>query len=233
MFPLILAVVAATAAPSPTPSLSPAPVATAAASPADGTYTYAMSLNGAQVETTAVTVKHDSSGKLLLSESATGNMNGRSGQVSDTLTLDETLAPMGYSANASIADSRSMQASLAFKGNRATQTGDVTKTYDLVADAKHFVVLDFGPFAGYFALPAQMQAWNFQPVVAIVPMYAQGVPIAVDKSLSPDRPKNVPATDVQISVKTPLQFTLWYDPKTLVVDQMEVPTEGVLVTRQA
>ncbi|HKU67034.1 MAG TPA: hypothetical protein VJP85_04580 [Candidatus Baltobacteraceae bacterium] len=215
MLPLILAVSIATAA------------------PADGTYTYAMSLNGAQVETTAVTVKHDAAGNVVLSESATGNMNGRSGDVSDTLTLDQTLAPMGYSANASIADSRSMQASLAFKGDRAVQTGDVSKTYDLAADAKHFVVLDFGPFAGYFALPAQMQAWNFQPVIAIVPMYAQGVPIAVDKSLTPERPKSVPATDVQISVKTPVQFTIWYDPKTLVVDEMEVPTEGVLVTRQA
>lgn len=214
MFPVILAAIVAT-------------------TPADGTYTYAMSLNGAQVETTAVTVKHDPSGKLVLSESATGNMNGRSGEVSDTLTLDETLAPLGYSANASIADSRSMQSSLAFKGARATQTGDVTKTYDLAPNAKHFVVLDFGPFAGYFALPAQMQAWNDQPVLAIVPMYAQGVPIAVDKSLTPERPKNVPAIDVQISVTSPLQFTLWYDPKTLVVDEMDVPTEGVLVTRQA
>ena len=214
MLPLILAAVVAT-------------------TPADGTYTYAMSLNGAQVETTAVTVKHDPSGKLVLSESATGNMNGRSGEVSDTLTLDQTLAPLGYSANASIADSRSMQSSLAFKGAQATQTGDVTKTYALAADAKHFVVLDFGPFAGYFALPAQMQAWNDQPVLAIVPMYAQGVPIAVDKSLTPERPKNVPASDVQISVKSPLQFTLWYDPTTLVVDEMDVPTEGVLVTRQA
>jgi hypothetical protein len=160
-------------------------------------------------------------------------MNGRSGEVSDTLTLDQTLAPLGYSANASIADSRSMQSSLAFKGGQAMQTGDVTKTYQLAPDAKHFVVLDFGPFAGYFALPAQMQAWNDQPVFAIVPMYAQGVPIAVDKSLTPERPKNVPAGDVQISVKSPLQFTLWYDPNTLVVDEMDVPTEGVLVTRQA
>jgi hypothetical protein len=124
-----------------------------------------------------------------------------------------------------------MQSSVAFKNNRATQTGDVTKTYDLAADAKHFVVLDFGPFAGWFALPAQMQAWNFQPVIAIVPLYGQGVPITVDKSLTPERPKTVPATDVQMSVKNPMQFTIWYDPKTLVIDEMDVPSEGLYVTR--
>jgi hypothetical protein len=206
--------------------------AIATPAPADGTYTYVMMLNGAQVLKSALTVKHDLTGNLVLSESGTGTMNGRSGSISDTLTLDPALAPLGYSAQASIADSRSMQSSLAFKDGEATQSGDVTKQYDLVADAKHFVVLDFGPFSGYFALPAQMQAWNYTPVIAIVPMYAQGVPITVDKTIAPDRPKTVPAADAQISVKTPVPFTVWYDPKTLVVDEMDVPTEGVSVTRE-
>ena len=200
--------------------------------PADGTYTYVTDLNGAQVEKTAVTVTRDPSGKIVLSESATGNMNGRSGSINDTLTLDQTLAPLGYSSNASIADSRSMQANLAFNGDQAKQTGDVTKTYALSASAKHFVIFDFGPFTGYFALPAQMQAWNDDPVTAIVPMYAQAVSISIDKSLAPDRPKNVPAADAQLSIKTPVQLTVWYDPKTLVVDELDVPTEGLSVTRQ-
>lgn len=204
----------------------------APAVPAEGTYTYVTVMNGAQVLKTAVTVKYDPAGGVVLSESATGTMNGRSGAIKDTLTLDQTLAPAGYSAQASLADSRSMQTALAFKDGEATQSGDVTKTYGLAADAKHFVVLDFGPFTGYFAFPAQMQAWNDQPVIAIVPMYAQGIPIAVDKSFMPGRPKGVPASDVAVSVKQPVQFTMWYDPKTLVVDEMDVPAEGVSVTRQ-
>jgi hypothetical protein len=206
--------------------------AVAAAAPVDGTYTYVTQFNGAQVEKTAVTVKHDPLGDVVLSENGGGVMNGRSGSISDTLTLNQALAPVGYSALASIADSRSMRAALTFKNDQALQSGDVTKTYSLVADAKHFVVLDFGPFTGYFALPAQMQAWNDQPVIAIVPLYAQGVPIVVDKTVTPDRPKTVPATDAQISVKNPVEFTVWYDPKTLVVDEMDVPSEGVIVTRQ-
>jgi hypothetical protein len=206
--------------------------AVAAAAPVDGTYTYVTQFNGAQVEKTAVTVKHDPLGNVVLSESASGFMNGRSGSISDTLTLDQQLAPVGYSSLASIADSRSMRAAVTFKNDQALQSGDVTKTYSLAADAKHFVVLDFGPFTGYFAFPAQMQAWNDQPVIAIVPLYAQGVPIAVDKSIVADRPKGVPAADAQISVKNPVEFTVWYDPKTLVVDEMDVPSEGVIVTRR-
>lgn len=204
-----------------------------APAPAEGTYTYVTSMNGAQIEKTAVTVKRDAAGNVVLSESATGNMNGRSAAIDDTLTLDSGLAPLGYSAQASIADSRSMRTALAFKNGEATQSGDVTKTYALVADAKQFVVLDFGPFTGYFMFPAQMLAWNNPPVIAIVPMYAQGVPITVDKSVMPGRPKSVPPADVHLSVSSPVQFTMWYDPKTLVVDEMNVPAEGVEVTRSS
>ena len=207
-------------------------VALATPAPVAGTYTYVTVLNGAQVLKSAVTVKYDTAGNVVLSESASGQMNGRSGSISDTLTLDSALAPVGYSALASLADSRSMQSSLAFNGMQATQSGDVAKTYNLVADAKHFVVLDFGPFSGYFALPAQMQAWNDAPVLAIMPMYAQGMPIAIDKTIDPLRPKAVPPSDEQISVKSPVQFTVWYDPKTLVVDEMDVPSEALSVTRQ-
>ena len=203
-----------------------------AAAPADGTYNYVTSLNGTQIEKTAVTVKRDPSGNVMLSESGSGSFNGRSAEINDTLTLDPTLAPIGYHAQESLADSRSMKTTLAFKNGQATQSGDVTKTYNLIADAKQFVVLDFGPFSGYFAFPAQMQAWNSPPVIAIVPVYAQGVPITIDKSAAPARPKTVPATDSAVSVSSPVQLTVWYDPKTLVVDQLSVPAQGVVVTRQ-
>lgn len=216
MLPLILA--AALSAPSP--------------APADGTYTYLMSMNGSQIGTTAVTVTRDPLGNVVLSESESGTMNGRSGAIKDTLKLGPTLSPLQYLANASIADSRNMKTVLAFKGDEATQSGDVTKTYDLVASAKHFVVLDFGPFTGYFAFPAQMQAWDNQPVVAIIPMYAQGMPISVDQSIAVNRPQSVPAADAHVTVASPVQFTMWYDPKTLVVDELDVPAEGVQVVRK-
>lgn len=206
--------------------------AVSAPAPAEGTYTYVMSMNGSQIATSAVTVTRDAAGNVVLSESASGTMNGRSGDIRDTLTLDPTLSPMHYLANASIADSRNLKTTLIFKGDEATQGGDVTKTYDLAANAKHFVVLDFGPFTGYFAFPAQMQAWNDQPVTAIIPMYAQGMPISIDPSLSVTRPGAVPATDVHVSVGSPVQMTMWYDPKTLVVDELDVPAEGVQVVRK-
>jgi hypothetical protein len=200
--------------------------------PAAGTYTYVMSLNGAQVGTSALTVKRDALGDVVLSETESGNMGGRSGGIDDTLTLDPTLSPLQYSANASIADSRNMKTALSFGRNQAQQSGDVIKTYNLAADDKHFVVFDFGPFTGYAAFPAQMLAWNDQPVTAIIPMYAQSWPIAVVKSAAEARPKNVPASDAAISISRPVQLTMWYDPRTLIVDELDVPSEGAVVIRK-
>jgi len=200
-------------------------------SPPDGTYSYSSLLNGTSIGKTAITVTHDPSGTVTLSESGAGTMNGQSGTIADTLTLDANLAPAQYSSVASIGDSKNIKSNVAFSGTQATQSGDVTKKYDLVADAKHFVLMDVGPFSGFFALPAQMQAWNRTPVVAVVPMYAQGIPLIVDSTLKPVRPASVPSADVPMSFNTMMAITLWYDPATLVVDEVDVPAQGVTVKR--
>jgi hypothetical protein len=206
-------------------------VITPAPTPPDGTYSYVSMMNGTPIGKTAITVKHDPSGSVVLAEKGSGSMNGQSGSVEDTLTLDPALAPTAYSALASLGDSKAMKSTLSFNGSQATQSGDVNKKYDLVANAKHFVLMDFGPFTGFFALPAQMQAWNKPPVIAIVPMYGHSFPLSIDVTLKPDRPAGVPPSDAAISFSNLVQLTLWYDPKTLVVDEVDVPSQGVTVKR--
>jgi hypothetical protein len=206
-------------------------IATPLAAPPDGTYNYTSSMNGTTIGKTAITVKRDDAGAIVLSETGSGNMNGQSGTIQDTLTLDAALSPSAYTSLASIGDSKAMKSTLSFKNDEATQSGDVNKKYNLVADAKHFVLMDLGPFTGFFALPAQMQAWNRSPVIAIVPTYAHAFPLTIDGALKPDRPANVPATDQQMSFNNMLQITLWYNPSTLVVDEVDVPSQGVTVKR--
>jgi len=201
------------------------------AAPADGTYTYVSSLNGAPIGKTAITVRRDAAG-IVLSEQGSGTFNGQQGVVKDTLTLETSqLSPTAYNVAANV-DGRPVSMGLSFKGADAYQTGDLQKTYDLVENAKHFVVLDFGPFSGWFALPSQMQAWNGAPAVAIVPAMQYGITIAPDAALPADHPKTVPSADTALNVTSPMPFTLWYDPKTMVVDLLAFPTQGITVTRQ-
>lgn len=203
---------------------------TAAVTPGDGTYTYVSHVNGAKVGTTSITVAHSSKG-VMLTEKASGSYNGESGTLEDTLNLDNTLAPLSYDASASFGD-RPIKADVTFKGGTATQSGDMAKTYDLAADAKHFVVLDIGPFSGWFALPAQMTAWNNAPAIAIAPAFGHGFPLVPVPQTQAARPQGVPAGDTAFGVLQPIPFTVWYDPKTLLVDRVDLPTQGVVVSRQ-
>lgn len=220
MLPLILTVAAVTAPATP-PVLPP-----------DGTYTYVSTMNGTTVGTTAITVSRNSGG-IILTEKGGGSFNGESGTIEDTLNLDNTLAPSAYSASASLGE-RALKSALTFNSGSATETGDAgTKTYDLTAGATHFVILDLGPFSGWFALPAQMAAWNNAPAIAIAPALGHGFPLAPAPAPASQRPKTVPAADASIDVTSPVGFTVWYDPKTLIVDRVEIPTQGFVVTRKA
>ena len=216
MLSLILTLAAASAAP---------------ALPGDGTYTYVSSMNGATIGKTAITVKHDPDG-IVLNEQGGGSFNGRQGTVTDTLTLDPQLDPKGFVLNANV-DGRAVNTRISFSGTGASQTGDLAeKTYGLAAGAKHFVVLDMGPFSGWFALPAQMQAWSGTPACAIVPEMGYNVTIAPDASAKSERPPTVPPGDSAINVSSPMPFTLWFQPSTMLVDRVDFPTQGVSVVRQ-
>ena len=205
--------------------------ATSAWAPPDGTYTYTSTMNGAQIGKTAITVKR-SAQTIVLTEAGSGSMNGENGSVQDTLTVDAQLAPSTYTADASLADSRNMRSSVAFSPTQAQQTGDVTKTYPLAGASKHFVLMDVGPFSGFFMIPAQMHAWNGAAVTAIVPNFAHSITLAPDGALPPARPANVPKNDKAYSFDSMVQLTVWYDPATLVVDEVDVPAQGLVVVRQ-
>lgn len=206
--------------------------ATSLSAPPDGTYTYVSTMNGAQIGKTAITVKR-SAQNIVLTEAGSGSMNGENGSVQDTLTVDAQLAPSTYVADASLADSRNMRASVAFSATQAQQTGDVTKTYPLAGAAKHFVLMDVGPFSGFFMIPAQMHAWKGAAVTAIIPNFAHSMTLAPDAAAPPARPAAVPERDKAYSFNSMVQLTVWYDPGTLVVDEVDVPTQGLVVVRQA
>lgn len=204
--------------------------ATAPAAPADGVYTYTVTVAGESTGKTAITLTHTAGG-VQLAESANASLGGSDFSATSNLSLDGTLAPTSYSAVYN-PPGRTVHAALAFNGDTANETADNgAQNFTLGAGTKHFVVLDGTLFSGFFILPAQLQAWSKPPVTAVSPMFGRGGAIAVDTALKADRPKGVPAGDVAISVSDPLQFTLWYDPATLIVDELDVPQQSASYVR--
>lgn len=198
--------------------------------PAEGAYSYALSVAGVPAGKTTVTLAHMAEG-LRLTESAAATYGGANFAGTATLDLNGVLAPERYIAVYN-APGRAIHASLTFNGNTANEADDNGSiAFPLAPKTKYFAVLDGTLFAGFFILPAQLRAWNAPAVTAISPMFGHGGLVAVDSALQSDRPKDLAAGDVPISVSDPIAFTIWYDPATLVVDRLVVPSQDAIYSR--
>ncbi|HTX59512.1 MAG TPA: hypothetical protein VMH02_07500 [Verrucomicrobiae bacterium] len=194
---------------------------------ASGTYDYTATFNGKSVGSATIVVKDGAGTPTEIDEQSSGTMNGQSATAKDTLLLGGDLAPTAYSGDYDVAGTPS-QVSVKLTPTTAT-VGD--QSFGLSDGAKHFVVLEPGLLAGVIALPAQMQAWNDPSVMAVIPGFGIAAPIATDASLTGPRPANLPASDVAISFAGEQPFTIWYDPATLVPDELQVSGQALVVTR--
>lgn len=198
--------------------------------PPDGTYHYTAMVSGTQAGSCTITVKHSADG-VRIGETATGSFGGASYAADATLTLDPSLVPANYAALYR-PPGQSINAKVAFKGNTAAETADNgNQSFGLNAGTQHFVLLDGSMFAGFFIFPSQLRAWSASPVTAVAPMFGRSTTIATDTTLRPDRPKGLPATDLALSVSDPVEFTIWYDPATLLVDELDVPRQAASFIR--
>jgi hypothetical protein len=208
-------------------------VATAPVPPIpSGTYTYTATMGGASVGTSTLTVKSVGA-TTVIDEQVKGALSGSAASASDTLILGADLAPLSYQMNAT-EDGSPLKDSARIENTTASVT-DVhgkSASFDLLANTKHFVVADFGLFAGLLPLPAQMRAWNNAPFLVVVPELGRSATLVPDTSATPQRPAGVPAQDVAIAFSGDAPFTIWYDPTTNLPDEIDVTSQGLTVTRQ-
>ncbi|MBV9270439.1 MAG: hypothetical protein JO165_05050 [Candidatus Eremiobacteraeota bacterium] len=217
MYPLIFALAAATASPP--------------AGPPEGSYTYDSAIPGRGKGATSVNVRR-SGGGIVLDEHATGASDTISGSGKATMTLDAALTPVSYHATYSFGGSPT-DVTVNFNAAGATESAVAgNQTFSLGDVAQHFVVVDGVLLSGYIALPAQMRAWQNSTVMGVVPMFGRAFQLAPDTTLQTARPKTVPANDTVLAFTSPVAFFIWYDPATLVVDEIDVPSQGATITRR-
>jgi hypothetical protein len=197
-----------------------------------GTYTYTATMGGASVGTSTLTVRNVGD-TTVIDEQVQGALSGSAASASDTLVLGADLAPLSYQMNA-VEDGSPLKDSAHIDSTTASVT-DVhgkSASFDLGASSKHFVVADFGLFAGLLPLPAQMRAWDNAPFLVVVPELGRSATLVPDQSVNPQRPAGVPGQDAAISFTGDAPFTIWYDPSTNVPDEIDVTSQGLTVTRQ-
>lgn len=200
---------------------------------AAGTYNYVATLAGNPSGKTAITVTRNADGSVSIAEDSTGTYQGIAGSAKATLSLgrdDATVA--GYAAHLTVGGN-AVESSATFAGKTATVNGvGGTQTFTLVP-GQQFVVIDGALMSGFIALPSQVAAWPGAPLQLLQPIYGQATALLTDPAAKPVRPADVPAGDASLSVTGPLPMVEWYDPATMIPDQIDVTAEQPLViTRQ-
>lgn len=198
--------------------------------PADGTYAYTGAHAGKAFGHTRVTVSHDAA-TVTIVENGSGAVNGETGTATATLSLAVTdLSPTSYTSKLTQGTDVT-QSIVAFAGNTATLTGaGDPQTFTLAAGTTHFALADGALLSGFVALPAQLAAWNGGSATLLIPIYEQAIPLSLSGAAA-TRPANVPAGDTSITASVPVEVTEWYDPATMIPDEIDVPMLDLTITR--
>lgn len=214
-------------------SLLLAAVAFAApAFPPAGTYSYAASLNGEAVGKWSVNVKSAQAGPEI-DENSAASLMGMQLAAQAALMLSADLSPTRYDGHYRTPN-QSPNVSVSLSPTSATVVGlmtNQTQQVSLDAGTRHFVVIEPGLLAGLFALPAQLASWKDPAVTWITPTSAQAQVLTTGSAASQAHPAGVSASDVLLSIASPIAVSIWYDPATFVPDQISVPSQNAVLTR--
>lgn len=205
---------------------------TGALFPAPGTYRYTASMSGQPIGAWSVTVATGAA-QTTVDESSTAQVMGMQLGATASLVLGPDLAPLHYGGQYRTPN-QSPSVSVALTPSSATVVGALSsqpQQLSLAANTQHFVVIEPGLLAGLFALPAQMAAWKDPAVTLITPATAQAQTLAANPGSSSPRPANLPAQEAVLSIDHPIAVTIWYDPTTLVPDEISVPSQNAVLTR--
>jgi hypothetical protein len=209
-----------------------AAVAGAPAFAPPGTYRYSASLNGQSIGTWTASVKSGDAGPEV-DESSNATFAGMQMAATATLVLGPDLAPTRYSGSyQATGQTQTVTATLTATSAAITGGfGGASHSLALSPETRHFVVIEPALLAGLFVLPAQLQSWGDTSVTWVAPVTGQAQTISKNPE-PPARPAGVPAQDAEISMQGQIPFTIWYDPATLVPDEVIVPSQNAVLTRQ-
>ncbi|HWX10542.1 MAG TPA: hypothetical protein VNZ04_00860, partial [Trinickia sp.] len=93
--------------------------------------------------------------------------------------------------------------------------------------APHMVLLDGALPSGFFALPAEAATARDTSLTAINAGALAATVVSLNRSIAVPRPAGVPSGDVAVSVVSPTAFSIWYDPNTFVMHELDVPLQNV------
>ncbi|HXW76921.1 MAG TPA: alpha/beta fold hydrolase [Candidatus Eremiobacteraceae bacterium] len=192
-----------------------------------GTYTYEFRQGGSVLGTSIIGVVHDAS---VLKVHEVVALAGRS------FTLDQTLDPSTFVP--SVIDAlypgsppAAIHIIVTSTGATETVAPATSRTIAAPKGAQGFVALDGPIMSGFFLGPAQAQALGAATLEGVSAGAAQALPMTVTSIDKTHRPSTAPASDlgVEMGGLPSGDVDIWYDPTTLVPDEIDVTSQGIAI----
>jgi hypothetical protein len=202
--------------------LAAAPAQPAGSPLPDGIYRYVIIDGGKSVATSVIRVTR-SHGDLVVEEHAS--------PMEETESSQRRLDPATFAMRSYEDDSDGKPVvALTIGGATATLRQATSTTKISALPGSPFVVFDYF-VASFFALPAILREARTSTLSLVVVGADQAQPMVASAS-GAERPAGVATTDASIAVTIEdTRATLWYDPQTLVLDEMDLPRSRIVYKR--
>jgi hypothetical protein len=201
--------------------------------PPPATYRYTGSMAGQRVGSWSVSVTQNAD-QTQIDETSSASIFGMPLAATASLVLGPDFAPTKYSGTYHTPN-QSPTVSVVVTSSSATVVGALSnqpRQIALAPNTRHFVVIEPGLLAGLFALPAQLEAWKDSSVTWITPATAQAESLSANPTPSGPRPAGIAPQDAVLAIDRPVAVTIWYDPGTLVPDEITVPSQNAVLVRE-
>jgi hypothetical protein len=198
----------------------------------DGAYTYALKQGTTTVATSTVTIKH--SGSVIAVHETQAVQDPTLGAVqvaADESVLAESLAPLSFSADY-MASGKTTTVKLAMSGNSGAFFANGQRLgvpVKLLPETQAIVVQDQTLVLSFLCLPGLIQSVKASALTQVSPTAGSVHMMRVDPAPQ-TKPSGLPASDVVAGIASPVSFSVWFDPRTGVVDEIDVPSQSLVIS---
>jgi hypothetical protein len=214
-------------------ALASAPAAHAQALYApDGTYEYALKQGSTTVATSTVSVKR--SGSVIGMHEAQSIQDPSVGPVqvsADQSVIAESLAPLSFGVD-NTASGKTTSIRFAMSGNAGAFSHNgqrLSVPVKMLPDTQAMIVQDQSLVLSFLCVPGLVQSIKASALTQVVPTAGAIHPMHVDPAPQM-RPSGVPGTDEGVGIASPVAFSVWFDPRTGVVDEIDVPSQSLVIS---
>lgn len=198
----------------------------------DGTYEYALKQGSTTVATSTVTVKR--SGSVIgihESESVLDPSLGAVQITADESVVAESLQPLSF-ASATMASGKTTDIRVALSGNSGVFVHNgqrLSVPVRMLPGTQAMLVQDQTLVLSFLCVPGLVQSVKANGITQIAPT-AGAIHIMLVDPAPQTKPSGVPAADAGVGIASPVSFSVWFDPRTGIVDEVDVPSQSLVIS---